>query len=119
MARLAMVERNVGGVTILELEGRLELDDGAVVLRDYVNRLVEQGRVNMLLDMRDVTHLDSGGIGMLVAKYLSACREGGSLKLLHLTTRSAHLMSITKLSSVFEIFDSEDEALLSFDRKPS
>jgi anti-anti-sigma factor len=62
-----------------------------------------------------VTHLDSGGIGMLVAKYLTVHRRGGSLKLLHLTPRSAHLLSITKLCTVFEAFESEGEALRSFD----
>ena len=114
MGGLAIAERRVHGVTILELSGRLVLEVGEVVLRDYVNQLLNQGHANIVLNMRDVTQLDSAGIGMLAAKYLSAYRQGGRLKLLQLTTRSAQLMGITKLSTVFEIFESEDEAIRSF-----
>lgn len=119
MVCLTIAERSASRVTILDLAGRLVLEDGAVVLRDHINRLVAQGRINLVLDMREVTHLDSGGIGMLVAKYLSVQRKGGSLKLLHLTPRSAHLLTITKLCTVFESFESEDEALRSFDTTPA
>ena len=70
-------ERRVGDVTILELEGRLVLDEGDIALRDYVNRLVAEGRVKIVLDLRNVTRLDSAGIGMLVSKYLSTRKGGG------------------------------------------
>ena len=118
MVGLAIGEHSVAGVTVLELSGRLVLEDGEFALRDYVNQLVNTGHVNIVLNMRHVTQLDSAGIGMLAAKYLSAYRQGGRLKLLHLTTRSAQLMGITKLSTVFEIFESEDEAIRSFNSAP-
>jgi anti-sigma B factor antagonist len=115
---MRIVERSVADVTILELQGRLVLDEGDIPLRDCVNRLVEQGRVKIVIDMRNVTRLDSAGIGMLVSKYLTAYRKGGSVKLLHLTTRGDHLMDITKLSTVFETFESENEAIRSFGLEP-
>ena len=90
--RMRIVERRVGDVTILQLSGRLELEDGDVVLRDAVNRLVEAGQVKLLLDMKEVTRLDSAGIGMLVSKFLTARRAGGTIKILHPTDahRSPH-----------------------------
>ena len=116
---IRITERRVADVTILELDGRLILDEGDIALRNCVNQLVEQGRVKIVLDMRNVTRLDSAGIGMLVSKYLTAYRKGGSVKLLHLTIRGDHLMGITKLSTVFEIFESEDEATRSFGLEPA
>ena len=115
---MQITERSVGDVTILELQGRLVLDEGEMPLRDCVNRLVEQGRVKIVLDMRNVTRLDSAGIGMLVSKYLTAYHKGGRVKLLHLTIRGGHLMDITKLYTVFETFESEDEAIRSFGLEP-
>ena len=116
---MGITERRVGDVTILELEGRLVLEEGDIPLRDSVNRLVAEGRVKIVLDMRSVTRLDSAGIGMLVSKYLTACSKGGSLKLLHPTVHSRYLLDITKLSTVFEIFESEDEAVRSFGVEPA
>ena len=81
--RMRIVERRIGDVTILQLIGRLELEDGDIVLRDTVNRLVEAGQVKLVLDMKEVTRLDSAGIGMLVSKYLTARRGGGTIKILH------------------------------------
>ena len=115
---MQITERAVGDVTILALEGRLVLDEGDVALRDYINRIVDQGRVKIVLDMRNVTRLDSAGIGMLVSKFLTSHRKGGSVKLLHLTIRGDHLLHITKLHTVFEIFDSEEEAARSFGAPP-
>lgn len=114
-----ITERRVGDVTILKLEGRLVLEESEIPLRDYVNRLVADGRVRIVLDMRNVTRLDSAGIGMLVSKYLTACSKGGNLKLLQPTVHSRYLLEITKLSTVFEIFESEDEAVRSFGVKPA
>lgn len=111
---MRIVERSVGDVTVLKLIGRLELEEGDLLLRDAVNRLVEAGRVKLLLDMKEVTRLDSAGIGMLVSKFLTARRAGGAIKILHPTVRTDHLMDITKLSTVFEIFDDEEKALRSF-----
>ena len=113
---MRIVERRIGDVTILQLIGRLELEDGDVVLRDAVNRLVEFGRLKLVLDMKDVTRLDSAGIGMLVSKLLTVRRAGGTIKILHPTERTNHLMNITKLTTVFEIFTNEDAAVRSFTR---
>ena len=112
--RMRVVERHIGDVTVLQLIGRLELEEGDLVLRDHVNRLVGEGRVKVLLDMREVTRLDSAGIGMLVSKFITVRRAGGAIKLLHPTERTDHLMDITKLTTVFEIYDDEGAALRSF-----
>lgn len=111
---MRIVERRIGDVTILQLIGRLELEDGDVVLRDAVNSLVAAGRVKLVLDLKEVTRLDSAGIGTLVSKYLTARRAGGVIKILHPTERTDYLMGITKLTTVFEIFQSEAEAIKSF-----
>ena len=112
---MTITERRVGDVTILELDGRLVLDHGETTLRTWVDRIVAEGCVKIVLDLQKVTLLDSADIGMLVSKYLTVHRRGGGLKLLHLTLRSDYLMHITKLFSVFEIFESEVEAIRSFD----
>ena len=116
---MRIAERTVGDVTILELDGRLVLEEGDISLRDCINNLLAQHRVKIVLDMKSVTYMDSAGIGMLVSKYLSAFRKGGTVKLLHLTNRSDHLLEITRLSSVFEIFESEDDAIRSFGVQPA
>ena len=113
-ARLAITEVEVGDVTILRLSGRLELEEGDLDLRDYVDGLVVEGRLKILLDLKAVARIDSAGIGMLVSKYLSTQKRGGTIKLLHLTRRSDHLMDITRLATVFEIFDDEADAVRSF-----
>jgi len=107
-------EEQNGDVTILRLTGRLELEDGDLMFRDAVNRLVAAGHVKIVLDFKDITRIDSAGIGMLVSKYLSARQRGGTIKLLHLTQHSDHLMDITRLGTVFEIYDDEGAALGSF-----
>jgi anti-anti-sigma factor len=94
-------EQRIADVTVLRLSGRLELYDGDVVLRDWIDRLVDEGR-------------DSAGIGLLVGKFLSVRRRGGAIKLLHVTQRCRRLLHMTRLDSVFEIFDHEDQALHSF-----
>ena len=114
MGVLRITERRVGDVTVLELDGRLVLEDGEVPLRNAVDQLVAEGRVQVVLDMHGVTRIDSAGIGMLVCKYLTAFRKGGRLKLLHLTSRADQLLRLTKLFTVFEIFESEEEAIQSF-----
>ena len=112
--RMRVIERRIGDVTILQLIGRLELETGDVILRDTINRVVEAGQVKLVLDMKEVTRLDSAGIGMLVSKYLTARRAGGTIKILHPTERTDHLMDITKLTTVFEVFDDEESAVKSF-----
>jgi anti-sigma B factor antagonist len=113
-ARLFIAEERTGNVTILRLSGRFELDDGDVSFRNWIDRLVAEGRVWIMLDLERVTRIDSAGIGMLVAKFLSTRKRGGTIKLLHLTAHSGQLLRITKLNTVFEIFDDETDALRSF-----
>ncbi len=117
--RMRVIERRIGDVTILQLIGRLELETGDLILRDTINHLVEEGQVKLVLDMKDVTRLDSAGIGMLVSKYLTVRRAGGTIKLLHPTERTDHLMDITKLTTVFQVFDDEASAVKSFDDAPA
>ena len=114
-SRLKIVESRAGDVTVQRLTGRLDLEEGDLVFRDHVNGLIAEGRVKIVLDLNDVTRIDSAGIGMLVSKYLSTQNRGGTIKLLHLTRRSDHLMDITRLATVFEIFDEEEDAVRSFE----
>jgi anti-anti-sigma factor len=107
-------ERQVGTVTILDLSGRLILDDGFEPLREAVNRLVGQGHLKVLLNFEAVTYLDSAGVGLIACKYLTLHRHGGELKLCRLHPRSYEVLNITKLLSVFESYDSEAQALGSF-----
>jgi anti-anti-sigma factor len=111
---MQIVERRIGDITILRLKGRMILEEGEGPLKEHVEGLVRQGRVRIVLDMHDVTRLDSAGIGMLVSKYVTVHRQGGAMKLLNLTSRTDRLMSVTQLTRVFECFESEDEALRSF-----
>jgi anti-sigma B factor antagonist len=111
---MEIVERRIGNVAILRLIGRLELDDGDVILRDHVDRLVAQGHVNVVLDLTDVSRMDSAGIGMLVGKYMTVKNRGGMLRLLHLTDRTSRLLHVTRLETVFEIFEDEAAVLKSF-----
>ena len=113
-ARLKIAEEPVGDVTILRLDGRFELEEGDLAFRDRVNALLADGRTKIVLDFKNVTRIDSAGLGMLVSKYLSARRHGGTIKLLHLTHHSDHVIDITRLDTVFEIFDDEKAALRSF-----
>jgi len=112
-------ERWVGDLTILRLVGRLELHEGDAVLRASVNRLVADGRTQVLLDLSGITRLDSAGLGMLVAKLLTALRRGGTIKLLLPPPRALQLLDTTKLTSIFEIFHDEEEAIRSFGVLPS
>ena len=111
---MTLKERRVGNVTILDLQGRLVLDDGDDQLRDRIAALSDEGRINVLVNLQDVTYVDSCGIGVLIAKYVSLRRKGGSVKLMNLTPRSHHLMEISKLLGVFETYESEEQALASY-----
>ncbi len=114
---MTLKERRVGDVTILDLKGRLVLDDGDDLFRDRVTKLSDEGRLNVLVNLKEVTYVDSCGVGVLIAKYVSLQRKGGSLKLVNLTRRSQRLIEISKLFTVFEPFDSEEAAVASFSRE--
>src|SRR5262245_14777870 len=111
---MEILERTSGEVTILDLKGKITLGDGDALLRDKVNNLLSQGRRKLLLNLEGVPYIDSAGLGEIVRTYTTASRQGGSLKLLNLTKRIQDLLSITKLLTVFDTFDSESEALRSF-----
>jgi len=107
-------ERTVGGVTILDMKGKMTLGDGDELLRKKVAGVVEKGCKNIVLNLGDVPYIDSAGLGEIVRTYTTVSRQGGSLKLLNLTKRITDLLSITKLLTVFDTFDSEGEAVKSF-----
>src|SRR2546426_4977877 len=107
-------ERAVGDVVILDVKGRITLGEGDEILKDKVNTLVNQGKKKIVLNLADVPYVDSAGLGEIVRTYTTVSRQGGSLKLLNLTKRISDLLSITKLLTVFETFDTENEAIASF-----
>jgi anti-sigma B factor antagonist len=107
-------ERAVGEVIVLDLKGKITLGEGDELLKDKVNSLVNQGHKKIVLNLADVPYIDSAGLGEVVRTYTTVSRQGGSLKLLNLTKRITDLLSITKLLTVFETFDSENEAVRSF-----
>ena len=107
-------ERNNGGVVVLDRKGKITLGEGDELLKDKVNSLVNQGHKKIVLNLAEVPYIDSAGLGEVVRTYTTVSRQGGSLKLLNLTKRITDLLSITKLLTVFETFDSENEAVRSF-----
>ena len=107
-------QRTVGDVIVLDLKGKITLGEGDELLKDKVNSLVNQGHKKIVLNLADVPYIDSAGLGEIVRTYTTVSRQGGSLKLLNLTKRITDLLSITKLLTVFETFDSEKEAVGSF-----
>jgi anti-sigma B factor antagonist len=107
-------ERAVGDVKVLDLKGRVTLGEGDELLRDKVNSLLNQGYKKIVLNLAEVPYIDSAGLGEIVRTYTTVSKQGGSLKLLNLTKRITDLLSITKLLTVFETFDSENDAVRSF-----
>ncbi len=107
-------ERAVGDVVILDLKGKITLGEGDELLKDKVNSLVNQAHKKIILNLAEVPYVDSAGLGEVVRTYTTVSRQGGSLKLLNLTKRITDLLSITKLLTVFETFDSENDAVKSF-----
>lgn len=107
-------ERPLRDVTVLDLAGRLVFGDGVDELRAHINRLVGEGRRTILLNLKDGTYMDSCGVGLLVAKFVSVRRLGGDLALLCLSARCERVLTISRLTGIFQTFDSEAEALASF-----
>ncbi len=106
--------RQVDGVTILDLSGRITLGEGSVQLRDAVRELLAKGQKHILLNLADVNYIDSSGIGELVSAFTTVRNQGGELKLLKLTKKVHDLLQITKLYTVFDIKDDEAVAIGSF-----
>jgi anti-sigma B factor antagonist len=106
--------RQVGGITVVDMSGRITLGEGSVVLREAVKDLIAKGQKKILLNLGDVTYIDSSGIGELVSAFTSVRNQGGELKLLKLTKKVHDLLQITKLYTVFDIKDDETAAIQSF-----
>ena len=107
-------KRHVNDITILDLKGRLTLDDGAELLRDTVASIIFQGDRKVVLNLAGVPYMDSGGLGELVRCSLIAKRDNGVVKLVNLTSKITDLLTITRLSVIFDTYDSEAAALESF-----
>ncbi len=106
--------RQVDGITVVDLSGRITLGEGSVVLRDTVRDLLAKGEKRLLLNLGEVTYIDSSGIGELVSAFTTVRNQGGELKLLNLTKKVHDLLQITKLYTVFDVKDDEAAAISSF-----
>ena len=115
MAELNINERQAGDVTVLDLSGKITIGEGSVALRAGIRRLLEEGKKRILLNLAGVSYVDSSGIGELVSSYTAIGKEeGGQLKLLNLTQKIRDLLTITKLLTVFDVYENEAEALNSY-----
>ena len=106
--------RQIDGVMVVDLSGRITLGEGSVILRDTVRDLIGKGEKKILLNLGDVTYIDSSGIGELVSAFTTVRNQGGELKLLKLTKKVHDLLQITKLYTVFDVKDDEAQAISSF-----
>ena len=111
---MVIEERIIGDVTILDLKGKMTLGEGDELLKDKINSLIHQGQKKLLLNLEGVPYIDSAGLGEIVRTYTTVSRQGGNLKLVNLTKRITDLLSITKLLTVFDTYDSEPEAIKSY-----
>ncbi len=111
---LTIASREVDGVIVLDLSGRITLGEGSVQLRDDIRDLIGQGKKNILLNMGEVNYIDSSGLGELVSAYTTAKNQQAEVKLLKLTRKVHDLLQLTKLYTVFDIKDDEASAIASF-----
>ncbi|PYS52992.1 MAG: anti-sigma factor antagonist [Acidobacteria bacterium] len=114
MAELSIKERQAGDVTILDMDGKVTIGEGSVALRTAIRRLLEENKKKILLNLGKVGYIDSSGIGELVSSYTAINKENGQLKLLNLTTKLKDLLGITKLLTVFDVYENESDALSSY-----
>jgi anti-sigma B factor antagonist len=113
-------QRMIGDVAVVEIIGDITLSKGGdVIIKDKVQSLLQQGNRKLLLDLGNVSYVDSAGLGQLVQVYATTSHLGGSLKLLHVTKRLKDLLVLTKLLTVFESYDNEEEAVASFNKQGS
>ena len=111
--------RHIDSVTVVDVSGRITLGEGCTQLRELVRDQLSKGNKNILLNLADVTYIDSSGIGELVSAYTGVSRQGGGLKLLNLTKKVHDLLQITKLYTVFEVHSDEAQAISSFAKAAS
>jgi len=109
-----MTSRQVGDVTVVDATGRITLGEGATIFRDMIRDLAAKGNKKILVNLADVSYIDSSGIGEMVSSFTTVTNHGGQLKLLSLTKRVKDLLQITKLYTVFEVFEDESSAVRSF-----
>lgn len=114
MDNLTITERYKNNVTILDLTRKICLGKSNVKLRSALRLVAQEGKNNLLLNLADVSYLDSSGLGELVAGYLLIQKNGGEMKLLHLNSRVREIMLMTKLLTIFDVFEDEDEGVASF-----
>jgi anti-sigma B factor antagonist len=107
-------ERVIGGVSILDLSGKIVLGEGDMQIKDRIRDLLADGQKRILLNLADVNYIDSAGLGALISSYTTTRRDGGNLKLVNLTKRIQDLLAITKLITVFDTFEDEKQAVESF-----
>jgi len=106
-------ERHIGDAVVLDLDGQLTLGDNSARLKDKINSLLHQGARQLFINLEEISYIDSGGLGQLVASFTAVARQGGSLKLFNLGKQSKDLLAITKLIMVFDTYAGEDDALQS------
>lgn len=111
---MKITKRTNQNVTILDLKGKILIGEGIDELREKINDALTSGTKNLILNFDEVPYLDSTGLGEIVRSYTSAKKAGGVVKIVNLTEKVEDLLSVTKLITVFEIFDNEDEAVKSF-----
>lgn len=111
---LSIATRELDGVTILDLSGRITLGEGSVQLRDAIRELISKGMKNILISLGEVNYIDSSGLGELVSAYTTAKNQQANLKLLNLTKKVKDLLQVTKLYTVFDIYDDEASAIASY-----
>jgi anti-sigma B factor antagonist len=111
---MTVTSREVGGVTVLDLGGKITLGEGSVQLRDAVRGLIAKGTKNILLNLAEINYIDSSGLGELVGAFTNARNQAANLKLLKLTRKVHDLLQLTKLYTVFDIYDDEASAIASF-----
>jgi anti-sigma B factor antagonist len=111
---LTIASREVGGAVVLDLSGRITLGEGSVQLRDAIRGLIGKGKKHILLNMGEVSYIDSSGLGELVSAYTTAKNQQAEVKLLNLTRKVHDLLQLTKLYTVFDIKDDEASAIASF-----
>ena len=109
-----LMNRQVGDVIVIDAQGRITLGEGSSTFRDSIRDLVTSGNKKLLLNLADVSYIDSSGIGEMVSSYTTVTNAGGQMKLLNLTKRVQDLLQITKLYTIFECFDDEAKAAVSF-----
>ena len=111
---MTITDRRIGDITVIDVGGRITIDDGADLFRDTVRGLLRDGRAKLILNFKNGSYIDSTALGEIVRSYTSATRKGGTLKLLNVPPRVHELLVVTKLLSVFDLFDDEAEAIRSF-----